>query len=558
MTHTQTAAAPRDNADAVVIGAGFAGLYMLHRLRGMGLTARGFEAASGVGGTWFWNAYPGARCDVDSLEYSYSFDEALQQEWTWSERFAGQPEIMRYLNHVANRLDLRGMIALSTRVLSAIWDDGAARWTVTTDKGDVVSARFVITATGCLSMARAPDLPGLADFRGQTLHTGHWPHEGVDLRGKRVGVIGTGSSGIQAIPMIARDAAHVTVFQRTANFAIPARNTPTDPAREREWKAQYAAKRAAARETTAGILYDYNDTKALSVDANARAAAYEDRWQTGGVNFMRTFCDLGLNRDANVTAADFVRAKIRETVQDPATAEALSPNDHPIGAKRICIDTDYFSTFNRPNVTLVNIRKAPITGCDADGVITEGGRHPLDILVFATGFDAVTGALAAIDIRGVGGASLNDKWQDGPISQLGLISAGFPNLFTVTGPGSPSILTNVVVSIEQHVAWIADAIAHMQAIGARTMDADPGAELAWMVKVGEAAGRTLFVEANSWYLGANIPGKPRVFLPYAGGFAAYRRICEQVAADGYPGFVLRPDADADADADAAQAIPAQG
>ena len=522
--------------DAVVIGAGFAGIYMLHKLRGMGLSARAFEAGSGVGGTWFWNRYPGARCDVDSLEYSYSFDEALQQEWSWSERFASQPEILSYLDHVVDRFGLREAIQLDTRVTEAHWDEVAGRWRVATDRGDAVSARFVVTATGCLSAARDPDIPGLAEFEGEVLHTGRWPASGVDLRGKRVGVIGTGSSGIQVIPMLAREAAEVVVFQRTANFAIPARNTPTDAERERAWKRAYAEKRRAARETTAGILYDYNDTPALSVPEEERRAAYERRWETGGVNFMRTFCDLILDRDANHTAAEFVRAKIAETVRDPETARTLMPHDHPIGSKRICIDTDYFQVYNRPNVRLVSIREAPIERMEADALRTTDARHPLDALVFATGFDAVTGALNAIDIRGTDGARLRDEWAGGPRSHLGLMTAGFPNLFTITGPGSPSILTNVVVSIEQHVEWIADAIAHLEARGAQTMEAEPEAEAEWMAEVGRAAARTLFVEANSWYLGANIPGKPRVFLPYAGGFNAYVRICREVVAGGYRGF----------------------
>ena len=525
--------------DAVIVGAGFAGLYMLHRMRGLGLSALLVEAGSGVGGTWFWNRYPGARCDVDSLEYSFSFSEELQQQWTWSERFATQPEILKYLNHVADRFDLSRDIILETRAVAAIYDDASGRWQVRTDRGDRLDARYCIMATGCLSEARTPDIPGLASFGGEVYATGQWPHAHPDFTGKRVAVIGTGSSGIQVVPMLARQASHVFVMQRTPNFSIPARNAPTDAARERAWKATYAQKRQAARETTAGILYDYNDTNALSVSETQRTQDFEARWSKGGVNFIRTYCDIMLDKNANDTAADFVRAKIREIVRDPKTAAALSPHDHPIGAKRICVDSDYFATFNRDNVTLVDIRSTPILAATKTGLKTAQASYEIDALVLATGFDAVTGALAKIDIRGRAGVILAQKWAQGPRSYLGLMSAGFPNFFTITGPGSPSILTNVVVSIEQHVAWIADAIAHLHANGLACMEAKAEAEDAWAEHVSEVASRTLFVQANSWYMGANIPGKPRIFLPYAGGFNAYRLKCEEIVARGYAGFTLR-------------------
>ena len=537
-THTAAGNAAPRLLDTVIVGAGFAGLYMLHRVRKLGLSAVAFEAGSGVGGTWFWNRYPGARCDVDSLEYSFSFDDALQQEWSWSERFATQPEILRYLDHVADRFDLRRDICLNTSVTSAIFDGRSNRWLVETDTGDRILARFCIMATGCLSAARAPELEGMADFAGQVLHTGRWPHEPVDFAGRRVGVIGTGSSGIQVTPALASAASHVTVFQRTPNFSIPARNAPTDATRERAWKAVYNEKRAKARETTAGILYDYNDIPALSVSEAERAAAFESRWATGGVNFVRTFCDLLLDKAANDTAADFVRGKIRSIVRNPSVVAKLLPHDHPIGTKRICIDTNYFDTFNLDHVTLVDLRAEPIERLTATGLRTTAAEYPLDMLVFATGFDAVTGALGRIDIRGRGGLALKSKWADGPRSYLGLMSAGFPNLFTITGPGSPSILTNVVVSIEQHVEWIANALERMEHRGDAVIEATHEAEDAWVVNVADTAKRTLFVYANSWYMGANIPGKPRVFLPYAGGFAAYRKICDDVVADGYAGFVF--------------------
>ena len=540
MSQTEPPSQPLRHADAVVVGAGFAGLYMLHRLRQLGLSATAFEQGSGVGGTWFWNRYPGARCDVDSLEYSYSFDEALQQDWHWSERFATQPEILRYLNHVADRFDLRRDIQLETAVTSAVFDEASGRWLVGTDRGGRLSARFCIVASGCLSAARAPELPGTADFAGRVLHTGRWPHEPVDLAGQRVGIIGTGSSGIQAVPAIARQAAHVTVFQRTPNFSIPARNAPTSVERERDWKAHYAQRRAAALETTAGILYDYNDITALSVSGAERIAAYEARWFKGGVNFIRSFCDIMIDKAANDTAADFVRSKIRAIVRDETVAEKLLPHDHPLGTKRICVDSDYFDTFNHPHVTLVDVRAEPIEGLTKAGLRTARAEYPLDTLVMATGFDAVTGALARIDIRGRGGLALKDKWQDGPRCYLGLMSAGFPNFFTITGPGSPSILANVVVSIEQHVGFIAGALAHVLDHGIESMEATPQAEDDWVIHVSEVAHRTLYVYASSWYMGANIPGKPRVFLPYAGGFGAYRKICMDIAERGYTGFAFTP------------------
>ena len=522
--------------DVVVVGAGFAGLYMLHKVRQIGLSAILFEAGPGVGGTWFWNRYPGARCDVLSLEYSYSFSDELQQEWNWTEKFAAQPEILRYLNHVADRFDLRRDIRLETRVVSAHYDEDGALWSVTTDRGDAVRARYCIMATGCLSEAQAPQVPGLESFNGPVYHTGKWPDDPIDFASKRVGVVGTGSSGIQIVPMLAQAAGRLYVFQRTPNFSIPARNGPMDSEEQSNWKEVYDDKRRRARDTSAGILYDYNTTSALGVSQEQRRRDYEARWRKGGVNFVRTYADLALDKAANDTAADFVREKIRELVRDPRIAQKLSPFDHPIGAKRICIDTNYFDTFNRDNVTLVDIRAAPIEAITPQGVKTKDGFFELDCLVFATGFDAVTGALNRIDIRGRSGRSLKEKWAAGPRSYLGLMSAGFPNLFTITGPGSPSILTNVVVSIEQHVEFIAAAIVDLAAKGLTEMEAEAAAEDAWVEHVADVANRTLLVTVNSWYMGANTPGKPRVILPYAGGFNVYRRQCDEIAASGYVGF----------------------
>ena len=533
----EAADASREEAvDAVVVGAGFAGLYMLYKMRILGLTARGFEAGTNVGGTWYWNRYPGARCDVDSLEYSFSFSEELQQEWTWSERFATQPEILSYLDHVADRFDLRREISFETRVTAAVFDEADGTWAVQTDRGHRLRCRYCIMATGNLSDARLPDIPGIETFAGPIYHTGRWPKEAVAFEGKRVAVIGTGSSGIQAVPAIAETAAHVTVFQRTPNFSIPARNAPQDPEQTTRYKSQYAEKRRDARKTSAGILYDYNDIPALSVDPERRQQDYEARWLKGGVNFIRTYADISLSEPANETAAEFVRGKIRSIVNDQKTAEMLLPRDHPIGTKRICVDSGYFQAFNRDNVGLVDLRKTPIAAITADQIRTTDATIPTDILVLATGYDAVTGTLARIDIRGRGGVGLSAKWADGPRSYLGLMSAGFPNLFTVTGPGSPGILTNVVVSIEQHVEWIADCIGHMESEGLALIEPEQGAEDAWVDHVQEVAGKTLMVKAKSWYMGANIPGKPRLFLPYAGGFYAFKQKCDAVVANGYEGF----------------------
>ena len=525
-------------ADAVIVGAGFAGLYMLHRLREQGMTARVFETGSGVGGTWFWNRYPGARCDVNSLEYSYSFSEDLQQEWAWTERFATQPEILAYANHVADRFDLRGDIQLDTCVTAATWDQERGAWLVETDRGDRVWARFCIMASGCLSAARAPDFPGMDTFAGAVYHTGQWPHEPVDLSGLRVGLIGTGSSGIQTTPVVAEQVAHLTVFQRTPNFSIPARNEPMDPKRERDWKAQYAVLRRRALETSSGILYEYNDATALSVPEDERSRQFETRWETGGVNFMRSFTDLMLDPAANDTAAHFVRGKIGAIVRDPAVAAKLMPHDHPIGTKRICIDSGYYNTFNRDNVRLVDIRDTPIEAITPTGLRTSTEEFALDALILATGFDAMTGALGRIAITGRGGQRLRDKWAGGPRTYLGLMVAGFPNLFTITGPGSPSTLANMIVAIEQHVDWIATCIADMRQRGETLIEPDEAAEDAWVEHVNEVAHRTLFVLANSWYMGANVPGKPRIFMPYVGGFGVYRQKCLDVVANGYEGFCL--------------------
>ncbi|MFL5289617.1 MAG: flavin-containing monooxygenase [Rhodopila sp.] len=536
-TASQRAPVP-GTIDVVIVGAGFGGMYMLHRLRGLGLSAIVFDVAAGVGGTWYWNRYPGARCDVESMQYSYSFSEEIQQEWQWSELFAAQPEILRYANYVADKLDLRRDMRFETRVTAAEFNETTNRWTVRTDRGDVVSARFCIMATGCLSAARMPDFPGRDSYTGRIYHTGHWPHEGVDFTGLRVGVIGTGSSAIQSIPVIAAQAKHVTVFQRTPNFSIPSRNGPMPEAYAQSWKQDYAAKRAEARMSRNGILANPLDQSAIETPEQERLAIYEQRWASGGTTFMAAFNDLIVNKASNDTAAEFVRNKIRATVKDPATAELLAPTNHPIGTKRICVDMDYYTTYNQENVSLVDVRQQPIEALTPEGLRVGEQAYAFDAIVFATGFDAMTGALTRMGIVGRDGETLASKWEAGPRTYLGLMTAGFPNLFMITGPGSPSVLSNMMVSIEQHVDWITDCLATMQKQGLDLIEADLAAENAWVQHVNDVAYTTLYPAAASWYMGANIPGKPRVFMPYIGGVGAYRQKCDEVAAKGYEGFVL--------------------
>jgi cyclohexanone monooxygenase len=540
---TPQSASGKDHAtepcDVVVVGAGFAGMYMLHRLRGQGLSVRVYEQGGDVGGTWYWNRYPGARCDVESMQYSYSFSDELQQEWDWSERYAPQPEILKYANHVADRFNLRPDIQLNTRVDRAEFDETANLWSVTTSDGKNVTARHVVLATGCLSNARMPDIKGLAGFKGSVYHTGHWPHERIDFTGLRVGVIGTGSSAIQSVPVIAEQASHLTVFQRTANFSIPARNAALTAQERAAFRSNYPEIRRFAREEARnGIYTELPDRGALDDGDNERRAKYESRWSHGGLTFMSVYNNLALDQAANDSAADFVREKIADIVSDPQTAKLLQPNNHPIGSKRICVDSDYFATFNRPNVTLVDIRANPIEEILPNAVRSGGHDYALDALVLATGFDAMTGSVARIDIRGRDGQTLNQKWAEGPRTYLGLMSHGFPNLFIITGPGSPSVLSNMMVSIEQHVDWIADCIADMRDRDLAMMEAKRDAEDNWVAHVNEVAFGTLYPQANSWYMGANIPGKPRIFMPYIGGVGAYRRICDEVAAKGYEGFTM--------------------
>ena len=530
-----------DETDAVVVGAGFAGMYMLVQLRELGLSAQVFETASDVGGTWYWNRYPGARCDVLSLYYSYSFSKELEQEWDWTERYATQPEILRYADHVAERFDLRRSIRFETKVTSATYHEDQGRWEVRTDRGDRVFARYCIMATGCLSTTKEPEIDSLQRFSGPIYHTGKWPQGGVDFTGLRVGVIGTGSSGVQSIPLIAEQAADLTVFQRTPAYSMPAGNAPVDPELLAQWKANYAHHRSEARQSGFGDVVVPAGESALAVEPDERLRTYEDRWGWSVLTgIISSYRDLLVDAGANETAAEFVRSKIREVVTDPEVAEALSPRGYTFGTKRPCLDTGYYDTFNRDNVHLVDLRATPLEEFTPEGIRTTEHDYPLDAIVLATGFDAVTGALSRIDIRGRDGVALGDKWADGPRTYLGLMVAGFPNLFTITGPQSPSVLTNMMVSIEQHVEWIADCLAFLRREGTEIIEATLHAEDAWVDHVREIAEYTLFPKTDSWYMGANVPGKPRVMLPYVAGAAAYRTRCEEVVADGYGGFVRTP------------------
>jgi len=520
--------------DAVVVGAGFGGLYMSYRLRELGLNFQAFEAGTDVGGTWYWNRYPGARCDIPSLFYSYTWSDELRAEWRWTEKYATQPEILRYAGHVADKFDLRRHIAFETRVVSATFDEQTDRWTVLTDRGDKLAARYVIMASGCLSTPRVPNIPGVESFAGETYHTGAWPHEGVDFSGKTVAVIGTGSSGIQSIPEIAAQADKVTVFQRTPNFSIPARNSFLTDQDYAAFQEMYPAYLQMVKGP--GMGFGGNSAEMPIPDDEAQRQRYEELWAIGGAGFLAAWGNLLTSIEVNDRAAGFVRDKIAELVADQAVAENLKPYDHPLGTKRICVDTGYYETYNRPNVELVNLRKTPIEAITAAGVRTSEATYPVDALVFATGFDAMTGALLAIDIKGVGGADFKDAWAEGPKAYLGLAVAGFPNLFLITGPGSPSVLSNMINSIEQHVEWIADAISYLREKGLKRIEADGAAQEAWVAHVRAVADKTLFPRAASWYMGANIPGKPRVFMPYIG--AGYRQKCTDVAAADYEGFAL--------------------
>jgi cyclohexanone monooxygenase len=538
MSENQQSSPERVLWDILVVGAGFAGLYALHRLRSLGFKTRVFEAAPDIGGTWFWNRYPGARCDFESMQYSYSFSDEIQQEWKWSELYASQPEILRYINFVADKLDLRRDIQLNTRVIAAAFDEPAKVWRLRTERGDEFEARFLVMATGCLSVPLDPDIPGLDAFSGAIYRTFDWPRDGVNLADRRVGLIGTGSSGIQAAPILAAEAKHLTIFQRMPHYSIPARNRPMDPEYERGWKKNYAERRRAARLTRNSTLSDAGTRSGLDFTPEERQREFERRWTTtGGISFIYAYPDLTTDDQINEEASDFVRARIASIVRDPATAAALAPQTYGIGGKRICVDSSYYETFNRDNVSLVSLLKDPIVTVTQDGIRTQTAHYPLDILVLAIGFDAMTGALTRVNITGRGDAKLTDHWKTGPKTYLGLAISEFPNLFVITGPGSPSVFANMVTSIEQHVDWIADCISAVKRTGHLTIEATKLAEENWFAHVNDVGSRTrLALANNSWYVGANVPGKPRFVMPYMGGAATYMQEIERVAQDNYAGF----------------------
>ena len=524
------------DVDVVVVGAGFSGLYLLYRLRKAGFSTRVFERGGDVGGTWYWNRYPGARCDVESLQYSYSFDEQLQQDWHWPEKFSAQPDILAYANHVADRFNLKKDIEFNVEVKASRFDENLKTWKITTNTGEEIDAQYFIMATGCISTTQIPDIKGLSDYVGNTFHTGDWPHEEVDFSGQSIAVIGTGSSGIQSIPVLAKQAKKLTVFQRTPNYSIPSQNEPMTKKYERSWKDVYSERRKEMRYSAHGSLKDLNDVPALSVDEDQRQELYTKRWAIGGTGFLGSFNDLLTNADANYTAAEYVRQQIKRVVKDKETAEILCPRSYPIGTKRICIDTGYFETYNRENVKLVDISKKPIQRLVADGIIVDDQLYAFDSIIFATGFDAMTGSIFNVDIKGRGGLALKEKWNAGPKTYLGLMSASFPNLFMITGPGSPSVKSNMIMSIEQHVDLVIETLLSMRRKGLSVVEPELEAENKWVDHVQEVANKTLFPQANSWYMGANIPGKPRLFMPYIGGVGAYREICEEIVANNYRGF----------------------
>ena len=519
--------------DAVIVGAGFSGLYMLYKLKKAGLSARIFEGGDNVGGTWFWNRYPGARCDVPSMQYSYQFDEELQQEWRWPERYSAQPDILKYINHVADRFELRSSIELNSWVNSADYDERTKAWTINAGTTSVTS-RFCIMATGCLSAANTPDFPGIDDYSGKLLHTGEWPKTDIDFTGKTVGIIGTGSSAIQSIPLIAEQAKHLYVFQRTPNYSVPAANAPTNLDEEKDIKSRYADFRADCASRFTGYEMKLNEQSALDATAAELKEEYERRWSDGGLMFLGGFSDILVDSDANETAANFIREKINTIVKDPAIAKLLMP-EHKVGCKRLCADTGYYKTFNRSNVSLIDVASDPVLKITKRGLVTQGKEFEFDYLIMATGFDAMTGAVTKIKITGTNQVTLKDKWSEHATAYLGLSTHHFPNLFTVTGPGSPSVLTNMIPSIEQHVNWITDCITWLDQNGYKQIEADADAEKAWAMHVNEVANATIFPTCNSWYLGANIPGKTRTFLPYL-GFPAYVEKCDAVVKNNYEGF----------------------
>ncbi len=529
---------PAETVDAVVVGAGFSGMYQLHKLRDMGLSVKVFEAGEDVGGTWYWNRYPGARVDIESMAYSFSFSKELEQDWVWSEKYSPQPELLRYAQHVAERFDLKRDISFNTRVESAHFDEDNNEWLVTTECGRRVRARYLVMATGVLSAAKTPDIAGRDSYKGETYQTGLWPKEGVDFTGKRVAIIGTGSSAVQSIPLIAEEADELVVYQRTAAYSTPAFNRPLTNSEIDTMKGNYDQYRQEQRLSPAGIINPERQLeRVMDVPKEERQRRFEEAWDEGLLTgLMSTFSDIQLDEEANHEVAEFIRDRIRNTVQDQQTADDLTPKAYPYATKRPCIDTNYYETYNRENVSLVNLRRTPIETITETGIETSDGAREFDAIVYATGFDAMTGPLLRVDIRGRSGKRLVDAWIDGPRSYLGIAIHGFPNLFTITGPSSPSVLSNMLVSIEQHVDWVSDCIGWMNENGKTSIEPSDEAERDWAEHTAHLAGMTLFPQADSWYMGANVPGKPRMFLAYVGGVGAYRLICDQIAATGYHGF----------------------
>jgi cation diffusion facilitator CzcD-associated flavoprotein CzcO/acetyl esterase/lipase len=527
------------NVDVVVAGAGFAGMYLLHELRANGFSSRVLEAGSDVGGTWYWNRYPGARCDIATTDYQYTWDPELHEQWTWSEKHATQPEILRYAQFVAHKHDLYSGIDFEVQVEQATWDDVAHRWHITTSTGETITCRHYVMATGCLSVPKDPDIPGTDRFGGDVYVTGRWPHEGVDFTGKRVAMIGTGSSGIQSLPIIADQAAEVVVFQRTPNFSMPAFNGPQPADRAARLQQDRAAYEAEARMSLTGVPLPMSTVSALAVDADTANQLLEEAWHKGELLALQTvFADSGINRAANDVVAEFMRSKIRSVVNDPEVAEALSPRGYAFGTKRPCMDSGYYETFNQPHVRLVDLHTQPIRTITETGIEFGEEAKDFDAIVYATGFDAMTGAIVAVDITGRDGLTLKQKWEDGPLTYLGLTTVGFPNFFMITGPGSPSVFTNMMVSIEQHVEWIRDTLVDLRERGVDTIEPTPTAEEGWRRHCVDCADITLLTDTDSWYMGANVAGKARVLMPYAGGVARYRTVCDEVRAKDYLGFTL--------------------
>ena len=531
------------NFDAVVIGAGFSGIYMLKSLRDkLGMNVRVYEAGDTVGGTWYWNRYPGARCDSDAYIYCFTWDKQLLQEWEWSERYPEQPEILRYLEHVTKRHDLKRDMQFSTRVTGAEFNEKTGLWTVHTEKGEAVTARYLIAAVGSLSTTNMPQFKGFEKFKGKWYHTSKFPHSGVDFTGKRVGIVGTGATAVQAIPEIAQQAKQLVVFQRTANYCVPARNGKVDPEVVKARKADYDGVVKRIRESFFGQEHYFIPKSVLEATPEERELEFDKKWDAGGFAFwLANYQDMFFDQKANDVCADYIKRKIRKTVKDPVVAEKLIPKGYAYGTKRQPLDTNYYETFNKDNVLLIDAKTdGAIEEITEKGIRAGGKEYELDVIVFATGFDAMTGPLKALNLKGRGGRTLDQQWTDGPHTYLGITVAGFPNLFTITGPQSPSVLSNMPVSIEQHVEWITDCIDNMRKTGKTTIEATPKAQEQWVAHVNEVVNATLMTGANSWYMSANIPGKPRAFLPYLGpaGVGGYRQKCDEVAAKGYEGFQL--------------------